>query len=307
MSKTAFVFPGQGSQVPGMGRELAERFAAARQVFERADQALGFPISKLCFEGPEEDLKLTENTQPALLTCSLATLAMLGERGIEADYVAGHSLGEYSALVAAGSLRFEDAVRLVRKRGRYMQEAAPPGLGAMAALLGLPGGEIAAVCTEAANGEVVSAANFNAPGHVVIAGHAGAVSRAVELAKARGARRAVLLSVSAPFHCALMKPAQEQLAGDLNAVAFKDLAIPLVNNYAAREIRSGVQAREGLNEQVPNPVRWEESVHCLAAQGVGHFVEVGPGRVLTGLLKRIDRSLKGSNVEDLKSLEKLAS
>ena len=307
MSKTAFVFPGQGSQVPGMGRELAERFPAARQVFEKADQALDFPISKLCFEGPAEDLKLTENTQPALLTCSLATLAVLGERGIEADYVAGHSLGEYSALVAAGSLGFEDAVRLVRKRGRYMQEAVPAGVGAMAALLGLPGGEIGAICAQAANGEVVSAANFNAPGQVVIAGHAGAVSRAVELAKDRGARRAVLLAVSAPFHCALMKPAQERLAGDLDKVEFKDLTIPLVNNYAAREIRSGEQAREGLNEQVPNPVQWEESVRCLVAQGVKHFIEVGPGKVLTGLLKRIDRSLKGSNVEDLKSLETLAS
>ncbi len=307
MPKTAFVFPGQGSQVPGMGRELAESFAAARQVFEQADQALDFPISKLCFEGPAEDLKLTENTQPALLTCSLATLAVLGERGIEADYVAGHSLGEYSALVAAGSLGFEDAVRLVRKRGRYMQEAVPAGVGAMAALLGLPDGEIGAICTQAANGEVVSAANFNAPGQVVIAGHAGAVSRAVELAKARGARRAVLLAVSAPFHCALMKPAQERLAGDLDEIEFEDLTIPLVNNYAAREIRSGVQAREGLNEQVPNPVQWEESVRCLAAQGVKHFIEVGPGRVLTGLLKRIDRSLKGSNVEDLKSLETLTS
>ncbi len=307
MSKAAFVFPGQGSQVPGMGRELAEHFPAARQVFQQADAALDFPISKLCFEGPEEDLKLTENTQPALLTCSLATLAVLRERGIEADYVAGHSLGEYSALVASGSLRFEDAVRLVRKRGRYMQQAVPEGVGAMVALLGLPGGELDTICAAAANGEVVSAANFNAPKQVVIAGHAGAVSRAAELAKARGARRAVLLSVSAPFHCALMKPAQEQLAGDLDEVEFKDLRIPLVNNYAAREIRSGEQAREGLHEQVPNPVRWEQSVRYLAAQGVEHFIEVGPGKVLTALLKRIDSSLKGSNVEDLKTLEKLTS
>ena len=307
MSKTALVFPGQGSQVPGMGRELAEHFPAARQVFEQADRALDFPISKLCFEGPEADLKLTENTQPAMLTCSLATLAVLTERGLTADYVAGHSLGEYSALVAGGSLRFEEAVRLVRNRGRYMQKAVPEGVGAMAALLGLPDGELDSICTAASNGEVVSAANFNAPGQVVIAGHAGAVSRAVELAKARGARKAVLLSVSAPFHCALMKPAQERLAGDFDEVEFKDLRIPLVNNYAAREIRSAEQVRQGLNEQVTNPVLWEQSVRYLAAQGVDHFIEVGPGKVLTALLKRIDRSLKGSNVQDLNTLEKLAS
>lgn len=305
MPKTAFVFPGQGSQFPGMGKELAQHFPAACQIFDQADKALNFPITKLCFDGQETNLRLTENTQPALLTCSIATLAVLRERGIEADYVAGHSLGEYSALVAAGSLQFEDAVCLVRKRGRYMQEAVPENAGAMAALLGLPEKEVEAICKATANDEIVSPANFNAPGQVVIAGHTSAVSRAVELAKTKGARRALLLAVSAPFHCALMNPAQERLADDLNETEFRNLKIPLVSNYTAKEIRNSQQARENLKKQVPNPVRWEESVRYLVSQGVEHFIEVGPGRTLTGLLKRIDRSVRGSHVEDLKSLEKL--
>jgi [acyl-carrier-protein] S-malonyltransferase len=307
MSKTAFLFPGQGSQAPGMGRELAGAFPAARAVFERADAALGFPLSRLCFEGPEEDLRLTENTQPAILTCSIATLAVLREKGLRPDYVAGHSLGEYSALVAAGALDFDDAVRVVRRRGRYMQEATPNGVGAMAALLGLPDGKLDEICAAAAQGEIVSPANLNSPDQVVIAGHKGAVERAVALAQAAGAKRAVMLSVSAPFHCALMAPAQQRLAADLAATSFRDLATPLVNNFAAAEVRTAAAARQGLIDQVPNPVRWAASIQYLAGQGVTHFIEVGPGRVLTGLLRNIDRSLKGSNVEDLRSLEKLLS
>jgi [acyl-carrier-protein] S-malonyltransferase len=307
MSKTALVFPGQGSQAVGMGRELAEAFGCAREVWRRADEALGFALSRLCWEGPEEELKLTENTQPAILTCSLAALAALREQGVRADYVAGHSLGEYSALVAGGGMAFEDAVRLVKRRGRYMQEATPPGVGAMAALLGLPASALDRVCTEAAQGEVVSPANLNSPDQVVIAGHRGAVERAVELAKAAGAKKAVMLAVSAPFHCALMEPAQKRLAADLAAVAFRDLETPLVNNAAACEVRAADEARQGLIDQVPNPVRWEETVRYLIGRGVTRFVEVGPGRVLTGLLRNIDRSAQGVNVEDPKSLEKVTA
>ena len=293
MGKTAFVFPGQGSQAVGMGQGLAESFEAARAVFAEADEALGFPLSKLCLEGPESDLKLTENTQPAILTVSIAALAVLREKGVRADYVAGHSLGEYSALVAAGSLRFGDAVKLVRNRGRYMQEAVPAGVGAMAALLHLPEGKLEGILAEAARGEVVMAANYNSPAQIVIAGHAGAVERAVGLAKAAGARKAVMLPVSAPFHCSLMVPAQQRLKLDLDATEFRDLEIPLVNNWQAREIRTGAEAREGLFQQVPNPVRWEQTVRHLAGQGVTRFIEVGPGGVLTGLLRNIDPGLQG--------------
>ena len=276
-----------------MGKGLADTHAAARRVFEEADDALGLALSRLCFEGPDDQLRLTENTQPALLTVSIAAFAVLRENGWAPDYVAGHSLGEYSALVAAGSLRFADAVRLVRRRGRYMQEAVPPGVGAMAAILRLPEGALDAVLRQAAQGEVVSAANFNSPDQVVIAGHAGAVGRAMELAKAAGARRAVLLPVSAPFHCALMKPAQERLRVDLDAVEFRDLACPLVNNWQAREVRTGAEAREGLYQQVPNPVRWVESVRLLAEHGVARAVETGAGGVLTGLLRSIAPGIAG--------------
>jgi [acyl-carrier-protein] S-malonyltransferase len=293
MSKIAFVFPGQGSQYAGMGKSLAETFPAANRVFEEADDVLGFALSRLCFEGPEEELRLTENTQPALVAASTAALAVLREKGIEADFVAGHSLGEYSALVAAGSLSLADALRLVRKRGRYMQEAVPAGVGAMAALLQLPEGKLDQVLAEAAQGEVVTAANLNSPVQIAIAGHAGAVARAADLARAAGAKRAIMLLVSAPFHCPLMKPAQERLKADLDATEFRDLAIPLINNWQAREVRSGVEAREGLYQQVPNPVRWSDSIRVMARTGVTRFYEVGPGNVLTGLLRSIDSSLEG--------------
>lgn len=290
-----------------MGKALAEAYPAARRVFDEADEALGFPISRLCFEGPEDQLKLTENTQPALLTVSTAAFAVLRDRGISPDYVAGHSLGEYSALVAAGSLRFADAVRLVRQRGRYMQEAVPPGVGAMAALLRLPEGKLDAILAEAAQGEVVAAANLNSPDQVVIAGHAAAVNRAAELAKAAGARRAVILPVSAPFHCALMKPAQERLRADLDATEFRDLGFPLVNNWQAREIRTGSEAREGLYEQVPNAVRWVDSIRYLAAQHVERFVEVGAGGVLTGLLRGIVPTVTGVKFGEPADLDKLGA
>ncbi len=305
MSKIAFLFPGQGSQFAGMGKALAEKYQAAARVFEEADDALGFSISKLCFEGPEDALKLTENTQPALLTVSAAAFAVLREHGMTPDYVAGHSLGEYSALVAAGSLAFAEAVRLVRNRGRYMQEAVPPGVGAMAAILRLPEGKLDSILAEAAQGEVVSAANLNSPDQIVIAGHAAAVQRAMDLARTAGARRAVMLPVSAPFHCALMKPAQERLKADLDNTTFRDLAVPLINNWQAREVRTGDEARTGLYEQVPNAVRWTECIRYLASQGVTRFVEVGAGAVLTGLLRSIDPSLEGAKFGEPGDLEKL--
>jgi [acyl-carrier-protein] S-malonyltransferase len=305
MSKTAIIFPGQGSQFAGMGKSLAEAYPEAAGVFEQADAALGFALSRLCFEGPEDQLKLTENTQPALLTVSIAAFAVLKSRGIQPDYVAGHSLGEYSALVAAGSLDFADAVKIVRKRGQYMQEAVPPGAGAMAALLKMPEDKLAGVFAEAAKGEIVSAANFNTPEQVVIAGNAAAVNRAVELAKAAGAKRAILLQVSAPFHCALMKPAQDRLKADLDAMEFRDLEVPLINNWQAREVRTGREAREGLYHQVPNPVRWTESMRLLISNGVTRFIECGAGGVLCGLLRNIDPSVTALKFGEAADLEKI--
>jgi [acyl-carrier-protein] S-malonyltransferase len=288
-----------------MGKTLARTFAPARRVFEQADDCLGFALSRLCFEGPDEQLKLTHNTQPALLTVSTAAVAVLREKGVEPDYVAGHSLGEYSALVAAGGLSFADAVRLVRKRGEYMQEAVPVGVGAMAALLRLPEGKLEEVLAQAAQGSVVAAANLNSPDQVVISGHASAVAKAIELAKAAGARRAVLLPVSAPFHCSLMKPAQGRLAADLEATAFSDLRCPLINNWQAREVRSGAEACLGLREQVPNPVRWTETIRLLVSSGVERFIEVGPGAVLSGLVRSIEPSVKTFRFGEAEEWEKL--
>jgi [acyl-carrier-protein] S-malonyltransferase len=287
-----------------MGKSLAEAYPEAARAFEAADAALGFSLSRLCFEGPEDALKLTENTQPALLAVSIAAFSVLRAKGVAADYVAGHSLGEYSALVAAGSLDFADALRLVRKRGQYMQEAVPAGLGAMAALLKLPQDALAGVLAEAAQGEIVTSANLNSPDQIVIAGHAAAVERAMELAKAAGARRAALLPVSAPFHSPLMKPAQERLRADLDAATFRDLSVPLINNWEAREIRSAAEAREGLYRQVPNPVRWGDSIGALAQAGVTRFIEVGAGGVLTGLLRNIDPSLTGLKFGEASDWEK---
>jgi [acyl-carrier-protein] S-malonyltransferase len=293
MSDIAFLFPGQGSQYSGMGKALAERYPAARHVFDDADRILGFPISRLCFEGPDEELKKTENTQVALLTVSVAAYRVLEESGYRTALVAGHSLGEYSALVAANSLEFGDALRLVRKRGQYMQEAVPEGVGAMAAILKLPAEQLDRVLQEAAQGEVVSAANLNSPDQVVIAGHAKAVERAMAIAKTAGARRTIALAVSAPFHCSLMRPAQMRLRADLDATEFKDLSTPLINNWEARLVDRGEEARQGLYEQIPNPVRWTESMREMAERGIRRFVEVGPGGVLSGLARSIDTTLYG--------------
>lgn len=302
MGKVAFVFPGQASQYPGMGKELADKYPVARAVFDEADKALGYSISKICFEGSEDDLKLTANTQPAILTVSIAAFRVLEEKRIYPDFVAGHSLGEYSALVAAGSLKFADAVRLVRKRGTYMQDAVPAGQGAMAAIMGISPAVVQDACKRAAEGEVASAANLNSPEQTVISGHANAIKRAVEIASQSGAKRAVILPVSAPFHSALMMPAQEKLEKDLLATPFADLQIPLVTNVDADSIRKGDEARQALIRQVCMPVRWEESMRFLLDENVRTIIEVGPGRVLTGIMRQIERSVTTLNVEDEKSL-----
>ncbi len=305
MTDVAFLFPGQGSQFTGMGKHLAAEYPAAAQVFSEADEALGFSLSRLCFEGSDEELKKTENTQPALLTVSVAAHRVLRELGYKPALVCGHSLGEYSALEAAGAIPFADAVRLVRRRGQYMQQAVPQGAGAMAALLKLPEDKLGPVLAEAAQGEIVAAANLNSPGQTVIAGHTKAVERAMELAKDAGAKRTIFLPVSAPFHCPLMQPAAEHLKTDLDAAPFSDLQIPLINNWQAAMVMSAAEAREGLYQQVPNPVRWTETVRLLVSRGVKRFVEVGAGSVLQGLCRSIDPRLRGAKFGEPADLEKV--
>lgn len=303
MAMIAFIFPGQGSQHPGMGKDLAEKFPAARQVFEEADNALGFSLSELCFNGPAEQLQLTENTQPAILTVSIAALRAMQSEGFpRPGFVAGHSLGEYSALVAAGALDLGDAIRTVRARGRYMQEAVPVGAGAMAAILGADLETVNAGCAQASEGEVCSAANINSPGQVVIAGAAGAIDRAIVILKERGAKRAMKLNVSAPFHCAMMRPAQDRLATDLDTIKFSDSEMPVVTNVDARAVTGADLLRDSLVRQVSQPVRWLESVEFLISQGVKTLIEIGPGKVLSGLVRQIDRSVQCVNVEDEASL-----
>jgi [acyl-carrier-protein] S-malonyltransferase len=303
----AFVFPGQGAQKVGMGRALAGAFPICRDTFAEADAALGEPLSQLCFDGPDDRLMLTENTQPAILAMSTAVARLVRSRGIDASFAAGHSLGEYSAHVAAGTISFADALRTVRRRGQYMQEAVPVGEGAMAAVLGLDADAVARACAEAADGQVVTPANLNAPGQVVIAGHAAAVARAGERAKAAGAKRVIPLAVSAPFHCALMKPAEARLAPELRALAASDPGIPVVADVDAEPKRSAAVAIEALVRQVSSPVRWEDVVRRLVAEGVRTCIELGPGSVLAGLIKKIDRSVTVFSVEDeagLAALEK---
>lgn len=300
----ALLFPGQGSQICGMGKELAEHHVLARRVFEEADEALGMHLSRFCFEGPEDQLRRTEITQPAILTTSIAAWEVLKERGLTPSFVAGHSLGEYSAHVVAGTMRFADAVRTVRNRGRYMQEAVPEGVGSMAAILGMDVDAVMAVCGDAAQGEVCEPANINSPEQIVISGHRSAVERAVGLANERGAKRSKILPVSAPFHCSLMKPAEERLAGDLAEVGFDRPRWPVIANVYARPVEEAETSREALIRQVTGSVKWSQSIEWLIGKGAQSFVEVGPGKVLCGLMRQIDRSKKCLNVEDQPSLRK---
>jgi [acyl-carrier-protein] S-malonyltransferase len=300
----AFLFPGQGSQAIGMSKDLAEQYPIARQTFEEADDALGHKLSQLCFEGPEDQLRLTEVTQPAILTASVAAWRAVNENGLKPRFVAGHSLGEYSAHVAAGTLSFTDAVRTVRNRGKYMQEAVPVGVGSMAAILGMEFDRVAAVCRDAAEGEVCEPANINSQEQIVISGHTAAVERATKLADERGAKRAKILQVSAPFHCSLMKPAQDRLAADLASITFSKPAVGVVCNVDAALLEDADRSRDALIRQVTGPVKWEQSMRLLIAQGVDTFVELGPGKVLCGLMRQIDRSQKCVNVADEASLQK---
>jgi [acyl-carrier-protein] S-malonyltransferase len=300
----ALLFPGQGSQAVGMGKDLAEKYPLARRTFEEADEALGIKLSQLCFEGPEDQLRLTEITQPAILTVSIAAWRVLDEKGVKPNFVAGHSLGEYSAHVAAGTLSFADAVHTVRNRGKYMQEAVPVGTGSMAAILGMSMDAVAGVCGDAAEGEVCELANINSPEQIVISGHTAAVERGAKLADERGAKRAKVLPVSAPFHCSLMQPAQDRLAGDLQNLKFAQPELPVISNVYARPVEDAESAREALVRQVTGSVKWSESMQMLIGRGVQTFIEVGPGKVLCGLMRQIDRSRKTLNVEDDGSLQK---
>ncbi len=303
-SKIAFIFPGQGSQAVGMGKDLFDNFSASRRIFEEADDALGFSLSEMCFSGTAEDLALTANTQPAILTVSVAAFRALESEGFPIpDFVAGHSLGEYSALVAGGAMDFSDAVKTVRKRGNYMQDAVPFGVGAMAAILGLPLETVEIACEEAKQGQVCSAANINSPSQIVIAGNTEAIDRAIEILQKRGAKRAIKLNVSAPFHCDLMLPAQEKLAADLQAVNFQDLTVPIIENVSAEANVKGVRVRTALTEQVSKPVRWAQSIENLLVEEVETFIEVGAGKVLTGLVKQISRDVRCLNVENSTNLK----
>jgi [acyl-carrier-protein] S-malonyltransferase len=306
MKGTAFIFPGQGSQYVGMGKEFYDHFRVAKEVFEEADDTLRFSISSLCFQGPEEELRMTENTQPAILTTSIATLKVLQtEKGINPQFTAGHSLGEYSALVASGALTFAEAVQTVRLRGKFMQEAVPVGEGAMAAILGMEREEVERLCDEAAAGEVLSPANFNCPGQIVIAGHSKAVQRAIERVKQDG-KRAVLLPVSAPFHSPLMKPAGERLEKALEEITVKDLNVPVVTNVEAEINTSKDRVKPLLVAQVSSPVRWEESMRKMIKEGIEKVLEIGPGKVLSGLMKRIDPEVEIGNLEDIQTLRKIS-
>jgi [acyl-carrier-protein] S-malonyltransferase len=306
ISPIAFLFPGQGSQAVGMGKELSDNYEVARRTFEEADEALGYKLSQLCFEGPEEKLKLTEITQPAILTASVAAWRVLQEKGLKGNYVAGHSLGEYSAHVAAGTLTFADAVHTVRNRGKYMQEAVPVSVGAMAAILGMPLDKVIELAADAAEGEVCQAANINSPEQIVISGNAGAVGRAIKLATDRGAKKAVSLPVSAPFHCSLMQPAQDRLAQDLAALSFQNpsSSCPVVCNVDAAVVQSAEASRDALIRQVTGAVKWEPSVRLLIDKGASLFIEVGPGKVLWGLMRQIDRTKTCLTVGDEASLQK---
>jgi [acyl-carrier-protein] S-malonyltransferase len=303
-SSIVFLFPGQGSQAVGMGEELAENYAVARSTFEEADDALGFNLSQLCFEGPEEKLKLTEITQPAILTVSVAAWRVLREKGLKPDFVAGHSLGEYSAHVASGTLTFADAVRTVRNRGMYMQEAVPVGVGAMAAILGIPLDRVTEIANDAAQGEICQVANINSPEQIVISGNSAAVERAIKLATERGAKKAVRLPVSAPFHCSLMQPAQDRLAADLASLNFQNPSCPVVCNVDAIPVSSAEASRDALIRQVTGAVKWEPSIRLLIDRAVSLFIEVGPGKVLWGLMRQIDRSKTSLTVGDEDSLQK---